>query len=303
MIYVSASGDRVPALGLGTWQLKGNACRDVVREALAMGYRHIDTAQGYDNEAEIGAAIRMSEIDRDALFVVTKLWRDALRHDDVHRTTRESLKRLNLQVLDMLLIHWPSDEVPLEETLGAMMELRDEGLVRHLGVSNFTPKLLDEALRIAPISAIQVECHPYLQQSDLRGIAREAGILFTAYCPLAQGAVLHDPVLTAIGSRHDKTPGQVALRWLIQHAEVAAIPKASSVEHLAENIDIFDFALNDEEWCEIYSLNRHERLIDPPWAPDWEAHPASEIGREVNRPVEHPQHIVSQPSSVRHPHG
>jgi diketogulonate reductase-like aldo/keto reductase len=300
MIYVSASGDQVPALGLGTWQLQGNACREVVREALAMGYRHIDTAQGYDNETEVGAGIRMSGVDRSEIFVVSKLWRDVLKPDDVRRSTRESLKRLNLEVLDMLLIHWPSADVPLEDTLGAMADLQREGMIRHLGVSNFTPALLDEALWLAPISCLQAECHPFFQQADLRSIARDAGMMFTAYCPLARGDVFHDPVLQAMGRRHDKSAGQVALRWLIQHPQVAAIPRASSLAHLAENLDIFDFSLTNAECREIFSLDRNERLIDPPWAPNWRSSPRSEIRREANKAIERP--IRSQPSSARHPH-
>lgn len=300
MIYVSASGDEVPALGLGTWKIQGSSCRDVVREALAMGYRHLDTAQAYENETEVGAGIRLSGVPRSDIFVVSKLWRDVLRPDDVRRSTRESLKRLNLEVLDMLLIHWPSDEVPLEDTLGAMVALRDEGLIRHVGVSNFPSGLLDEALRLAPISCVQVECHPFLQQAELRSIARDAGIMFTAYCPLAQREVLNDPVLKAIGRRHDKSAAQVALRWLLQHPGVAAIPKASSLEHLAENLDLFDFSLTTEECCEIFSLDRHTRLVDPSWAPDWRARPAP-AGREANRPARTAR-IRSQPESARHPY-
>lgn len=216
MQHVDAGGAHIPALGLGTWQLTGTTCTDVVETALEMGYRHIDTAQFYDNEAAVGKGLAAADVSRKEVFLTTKAWRTNLRADDVLSSVRQSLNALGVDVIDLLLIHWPHPRIPLAETLGAMEALQSEGVVRHLGVSNFTRSQLQNALRIAnvPLVANQVLYHPYKDQSDLQTFCADHDVALTAYSPLARGAVLSDEGLQAIGKEYDKSAAQVALRWL-----------------------------------------------------------------------------------------
>ncbi len=270
MIYRDIQGTRVPALGFGTWQLEGDACREGVEHALALGYRHIDTAQGYDNEEQVGAALAASGVPRDEIFLVTKLAPEFFRAEDAIRTSKESLDKLGVDAVDLLLLHWPNPDVPVEETLGALRVLQDEGRVRHLGVSNFPPGPTRRANDAQRIFANQVEYHPFLHQRKLRALAEELDLLLTAYSPLAKGAVLDDPVLQEIGGTHGKTAVQVTLRWLLQQDRVAAIPKASSAAHREANLEVFDFELSPAEMTRIHELEREERLIDPAGGPAWE---------------------------------
>lgn len=270
MKFLQIQESKVPALGYGTFQIQGDACRQGVRQALELGYRHIDTAQMYENETEVGKGIADSGVPRDEIFLTTKLWWENLRSKDVAETARASLRKLDTDHVDLLLIHWPNDDVPLSETLGAMKRLREEGLVRHLGVSNFPPSLLQKALDEAPIFCNQVEYHPFLGQGKLLEMARENDLMLTAYSPLARGQVPENDVLNEIGRAHGKSPAQVTLRWFLQQDHVAAIPKASSAEHRQQNFDVFDFELSDGEMERISSLDRGERLIDPDFGPDWE---------------------------------
>jgi 2,5-diketo-D-gluconate reductase B len=270
MQYVTVHGEDVPALGLGTWELTGRDCRRAVQQALELGYRHVDTAQAYGNEAQVGAALKATPIDRSELFVTTKVWNDAHASDDVRRSTEDSLGRLDCSYIDLLLIHWPVELERLEETLEAMLRLRDDGLVRHVGVSNFTPSQVDRALRSAPIFCNQVEYHPYLSQGALLTQARRHGFLLTAYSPLARGAVLHDPTLSEIAERHGKSPAQVVLRWLLDQEGVAVVPKATSAAHLEANLAVFDFTLGDEERTRVTALDEGRRIIDVSWVDDWE---------------------------------
>ena len=251
MDSIDVQGASVPALGLGTWQLTGPTCRETVRTALDMGYRHVDTAQAYGNERQVGVGIDAADVDREDLFLVTKL--DGSNRDarSVRRSTRESLHRLGTEYLDCLLVHWPNMPwmADLGETLGAMNDLVDDGVVEHVGVSNFPPDLLDEARELSdtPILTDQVQYHPYWDQQQLLDYCRIHDVLLTAYSPLARGGVLEDPALVRLGNRYDKSPAQVALRWLVQQPGVAAIPKATSREHLEANLALFDFALTDAE--------------------------------------------------------
>ena len=256
MEYVTTQGVSVPSLGFGTWPMKGETCRTAVRTALDHGYRHIDTAQMYENESAVGNAIAETDVPREELFVVTKLLRGNLAHDDVLRTARGSLDRLDTGYIDLLLIHSPSRSVPIEESIGAMNELQAEGTVEHIGVSNFSVPQLEAAIDASetPILTNQVEYHPFTSKSDLLEFCLDHGIMLTAYSPVARGRVLKDETLQTIGERYEKTPAQVALRWLIQQELVAAIPKASGPEHIAENIDIFDFELTVEEMEQIFDL-------------------------------------------------
>lgn len=270
MKYATIQGEPVPALGLGTWQLEGAPCRRAVEHALDLGYRHVDTAQAYQNEEAVGEGIRNAAVDRDQLFLTTKVQYDSLQPDAVRRTTEASLRKLQVEYVDLLLIHWPSEDVPLARTLAAFRALQEEGKTRHIGVSNFTPSLLQEALEHAPIFCNQVEYHPFLGQETLLEMARAHDFMLTAYSPLARGQVLQNHTLREIGEAHGKSPVQVTLRWLIQQAQVAAIPKAASPEHRAGNFDLFDFSLSDDEMDRIFRLDRDERIIDPSFAPTWE---------------------------------
>lgn len=264
---------RVPALGFGTWQLTGAACKRAVSEALAIGYRHIDTAQIYDNEAEVGAAIAESGLARERLFLTTKVWMDRMRRGALERSVEDSLKRLRTDYVDLLLIHWPNAEVPLEETLAALSAVREAGRTRAIGVSNFPLSWLRASVEDhgAAVVCDQVEYHPYLSQAPLLDYVRAHGLFLTAYCPLAQGRVADDPVLRRIGEAHGKSASQVALRWLIEQDRVAVIPKAAGAGHARSNFEIFDFELSAQERGEIDGLARGKRLIDPSWAPEWDA--------------------------------
>ncbi|MFW6198337.1 MAG: aldo/keto reductase [Acidobacteriota bacterium] len=268
---VEVQGRKIPSLGLGTWQLQGDECVEAVRDALEIGYRHIDTAQAYENEAEVGRGIRESGVPRDEVFLTSKVWWENLDRPECLATARQSNERLGGEWIDLMLIHWPNEELPLDEPLVALEHLQAEGIIRHYGVSNFTPSLLQRALDRAPILCNQVEYHPFLAQDELLEMAREHDLMLTAYSPVAQGKVTEDETLREIGRQHGKTPAQVALRWLLQQDNVAAIPRSSSAEHRRENFDVFDFELEDEEMECIAALDEGLRLIDPSFAPDWEA--------------------------------
>jgi 2,5-diketo-D-gluconate reductase B len=241
----------MPALGFGTWQLTGRACREGVADAIEVGYRHIDTARMYKNEREVGQGIADAGVPRSELFVVTKLWNDELRPADVARAVPESLDRLGLDHIDLLLVHWPNPRVPVGETMAAMDAERTAGRVRHVGVSNFDSDLLQDAIAAAPVLTDQVPYSPFDALGDLLDVARRHEVVITAYTPLAKGRVNRDRTLVEIGRRHGKTPVQVTLRWLIQQPLVSAIPKAASAEHRRANFDIWDFELSDDEMATI----------------------------------------------------
>jgi 2,5-diketo-D-gluconate reductase B len=253
---VEVQGTRVPALGFGTWLLTGEDAADGVRDALEIGYRQIDTARAYGNEREVGRGIAESGVPRDEIFVTTKVPQSEATAAEVDRDADQSLERLGLDRLDLLLLHWPSHDTPLEETLTAMTKVREDGRTRHIGVSNFPPRLLREALELASIFCDQVEYHPFIDQSPLLELARERDVLVTAYSPLAHGRVVYDATLTRIGQAHGKSAGQVALRWLLDQPGVSPIPKASSRERREENYDVFDFELTHDERAEIAALAR-----------------------------------------------
>ena len=260
----------MPALGLGTWELlPPRKCRKAVADALAMGYRHLDTAVIYENEEAVGQGIADSGVPRDEIFLTTKVWRDDLRRDDAITSAEASLRRLGTDHVDLLLIHWPHDTIPLEETLEAFVQLREQGKTRHLGVSNFPPSLLSRALELAPIFCNQVEYHPFLTHEPLRDLAREHDVLLTAYSPLAKGRVTKERVLREIGRHYGKSAAQVTLRWLLQQG-MAVIPKAAKKRHRRANLKVFDFELSAREMAIIEDLDRNERLIDAPFVRDWE---------------------------------
>lgn len=273
MQFVSATGAQLPALGLGTWALSGRSCYDAVRAALAIGYRHIDTAELYGNESEVGAAIRDSGVPRGDIFVTTKIPMGELRAPQIRRNVAQSLTRLGSDYVDLLLIHWPSQREPLAETLGAFAEARAKGQTRFIGVSNFTVALLREAIEIhrADIVCNQVEYHPYLSQKPVQAAIVKHGLFLTAYSPLGRGRVAADRDLVHIGQAYGKTASQVALRWLLDQPNVAAIPKSSSRAHLATNFAIFDFTLSAADRAVIDGKRGDLRLVDPAgWAPAWD---------------------------------
>jgi diketogulonate reductase-like aldo/keto reductase len=274
MDAITVKSVTVPALGFGTWALSGNAAYQATRMVLDLGYRHIDTAQIYGNEAEIGWAIRDSGLPRGEIFLTTKIAPSNLRKADVRRSHEESLKRLGLDHVDLLLIHWPNASIPLGETLEALTQLRDQGKTRTIGVSNFTIALLRETIERhgADIICNQVEYHPFLPQRRLLEAMQRYGLMLTAYAPVARGRVFRDPTLTAIAKKYGKSPGQVALRWLLDQDKVAAIPKTGRREHAAANIDIFDFQLAPADRAIIDKLAADaDRMVE--WAgytPRWD---------------------------------
>lgn len=271
MMYKTIQGENVPALGFGTYKITGPTCRKAVAHALGIGYRHIDTAQAYGNEAEVGEGLKAASVDRDEIFLTTKVWPTNLAPDDVRASAEESLRKLKTDYVDLLLIHWPNDAVPLAATLGAMLELQEQGKTRHVGISNFTPSLVKEALDHTPIFANQVEYHPFLGQDALLDLARAHDFMLTAYQPIARGTVANNETLQAIGAKHGKSAVQVTLRWLLQQDQVTAIPKAARAEHRAANFDIFDFELSPEEMERIHDLSRGKRRVNPSFAPKWES--------------------------------
>lgn len=260
----------VPALGFGTWQLKEDTCQQAVETALEVGYRHVDTARMYDNEEYVGRGIASAGLPRSELFVTSKVWYEDLSPEAVKQGINDSLSELKIDYLDLVLIHWPNPDYSLEEALGGMLEYREKGYVRNIGVSNFPAKELKHALAYAPIFCNQVEYHPLLNQDKLLGVARAHDVLLTAYCPLAQGKISEQAAITKIAQKHGKSPQQIAIRWLIEQDHVAAIPRSSNPKHIRSNFDVFDFELDDEDRQAIHDLPRDGRICNPDWAPDWD---------------------------------
>ena len=272
MQFIEANGAKIPAIGLGTWELSGRACARLVEQALKLGYRHIDTAQIYENEREVGDGVRASGVKRDDVFVTTKVWTTHFAPQDLERSAKESLVRLRMTDVDLLLLHWPNPHVPLAETLGALANARKLGLARHIGVSNFTVALIEEAAKACsePLVCDQVEYHPYLEQTKVREVCVRHGMAVVAYSPVAKGRIKNDRTLARIGQSYRKTAAQVCLRWLVQQ-NVSAIPRTSRIERLSENIDIFDFELSAEEMGLIFRMGSAKgRLTDFGFAPKWD---------------------------------
>jgi 2,5-diketo-D-gluconate reductase B len=272
MNVIDANGAKIPAIGLGTWELRGRTCARLVEQALRLGYRHIDTAQVYENEREVGDGLRASGIKRDEVFVTTKVWTTHFAPNDLERSTKESLSKLHLSEVDLLLLHWPNPRVPLQETLGALAHVKKIGLTRHIGVSNFTVALIEQAVAACPEPLVcdQVEFHPYLDQTKVREACARNGMAVVAYSPVAKGRIKNDATLARIGQAYGKTAAQVSLRWLVQQ-NVAAIPRTSRIERLSENIDIFDFALSDQDMAQLSGMGSAKgRLTDFGFAPKWD---------------------------------
>lgn len=272
---VEAHGARIPALGFGTWELTGSTARRMTEQALDTGYRHVDTARIYGNEAEVGRALETSDVDREDVFLTTKVWPDDYRPEEFRAAVRESLERLRTDRVDLLLLHWPRFEgTSLEATVGELCRAQHEGRTRHVGLCNVNRELLDRAWEAAtvPLAVHQAEYHPYLDRDAALAASRDRGMAFTAYSPLAHGEIVADQTLAAIGERHGKSAAQVALRWLVQQEAVNAIPRTSDPDHLRENREVFDFDLTDEEMARIADLARPDgRIISPGGlAPEWD---------------------------------
>jgi len=269
---VEAHGARIPLLGLGTWELRGRACTRLVERALRLGYRHVDTAEMYDNEREVGEGLRASGIKRDEVFVTTKIWPSHFAPRELERAARDCLVRLRLSEVDLLLLHWPNPQIPLAETLGALAKVKRDGLARHIGVSNFTVALIEQAVRETsePLICDQIECHPYLDQSKVIAACRKHGMAVVAYSPIARGGAQGDAVLEQIGLAHGKSAAQISLRYLVQQG-IVVIPRTSKVQRLEENLALFDFALTEGEMLEIRALSQRKgRIVDWSWSPQWD---------------------------------
>jgi 2,5-diketo-D-gluconate reductase B len=271
MQAVEAKGFRIPIVGLGTWALRGRECARLVEQAIRIGYRHIDTAQMYDNESAVGEGVRASG-KRAEVMVTTKVQPTLLAPHDLERSVKQSLAQLRLDVIDLLLIHWPNPRVPLSETLGAMAKMKREGYAKQIGVSNFTVALLDEANKVTsePLVCNQIECHPFLDQDKVIAACRKTGMAVIAYSPIARGGAKGDKLLEKIGKAHGKSAAQTCLRWLTQQG-IAVIPRTSKIERLQENFAILDFELSDAEMKEIAGLARSGgRIVDWSWSPEWD---------------------------------
>ncbi|XVH30790.1 aldo/keto reductase [Haloferacaceae archaeon DSL9] len=259
----------MPMLGLGTWQNDDpEECAAAVEAALEMGYRHIDTAQAYGNEEAVGRGIEAADVDRGEIFLATKVWIDNLAADDVIETTEASLDKLGVDGVDLMYVHWPAREYEAEGTIEAFNELVDRGLIDRVGVSNFEPRHIDEAVDISdePIFANQVECHPLLPQESLRGHCAERDIEVVAYSPLARGDVFDVPELDAVAEKHAASPAQVSLAWLREKG-VTAIPKATSEEHIEDNWRSLSVELDGDDVETIDDIDETERFVDPDFGP------------------------------------
>jgi 2,5-diketo-D-gluconate reductase B len=272
MEHLDTQGISLPRLGLGTYRMQGDICRAAVESALALGYRHIDTAEMYGNEDAIGAAIAAAGVAREDLHVTTKVWNENLAPDAIRKAFDTSLKKLRLDHVDLYLVHWPARNMNLPAMFDALLRLKDEGRTRAIGVANFNIALLKTVVEEikAPIACNQVEYHVMLDQTPLRKYLAAKGIPLVAYCPLAQGRAASDEMLAAIGRKHGASAAQVALKWLLDQDGVAAIPKASRAESQRANLDALHVGLDDEDRQAIAALPKDKRFVNPGFAPAWD---------------------------------
>jgi 2,5-diketo-D-gluconate reductase B len=273
MEKIETQGVAIPRLGFGTFRMPGGGCQPVVESALGLGFRHIDTAAMYENEDAVGAAIAASGVNRHELFVTTKVWHDQLGRGAVRKAFDASLSRLKLDYVDLYMVHWPSADMDLPAMIEEMMTLKDEGRTRAIGVCNFNMKMIRQAVEEvrAPIAALQVEYHPFLDQSKMLEYLRVKNISLTAYAPLAQGRAAHDETLQAIGEKHGASAAQIAIAWLLDQQGVIAIPKAQKESSQRSNLEALKIRLDDEDRKAIGTLPKDQRYVKPPFAPDWSA--------------------------------
>jgi len=268
---IAAHGAEIPVMGFGTGSL-GNA-GEAVAAALRAGYRHIDAARKYGTERAVGDGMRASGVPRAEIFLTTKVSHESLRPSDFARSVETSLSELQVDYFDLLLIHWPSPQMKVADYMDSLAHVKRQGIARHIGVANFTTRLLDEAVAACsePLVTNQVECHPYLDQAKVLAACRRHGMVLTAHCPLARGRLVGDPVLGEIAQAKQKTVAQVALRWLIQQGDIAPIPRSSNPQRIAENLAVFDFALTPDEMARIAALKRPDgRVANPAFSPAWD---------------------------------
>lgn len=271
---LEAAGVTIPRLGIGTYQMSGDVCVSAVASGIAAGFRHIDTAEMYGNETEVGDGLRASGVPRDELFVTTKVWHENLADGSLQRAAEGSLKRLGLSAVDLYLIHWPSASLPLEESIKALASIKSSGLARAVGVSNFPARLLNEAVARSPepLAVNQVEYHPFLAQEAVLSAVRGHGMALTAYCPLARGTVVDDGVVKGIAASRGVDPAVVALAWLLSQNRVMAIPKSRSPERLAAALTAHDLILTPAEREAVDALaHPNGRMVTPSFAPQWDA--------------------------------
>jgi 2,5-diketo-D-gluconate reductase B len=271
----TATGAVIPAIGFGTGGGLKPDCKDAVLAALQAGYRFIDTARKYGSEHDTGEAIRAAGLKRDDIFVITKVSHEDLHAKDFERSTETSLRELGLDDVDLLMVHWPLPDMPFQETMGALAAMKRRGFARHVGVANFNTAMIEEAIKLCPepLAAFQAEYHPFLDQTKTLAACRRHGLAFISYCPLARGRILSEPVLADIARAKGKSAPQIALRWLIQQPQVTAIPSSSNPARIAENLDVFDFVLSDDEMRRIHALGRPDgRIVNPKGrAPVWDS--------------------------------
>ncbi|MGP5010653.1 aldo/keto reductase [Psychrobacter glacincola] len=272
----TAGQANIPVLGLGTWQSTGQDCVDVVSQALKMGYEHIDTAQAYGNEKEVGQGIKQSGVSRDKFFLTTKIFPDDMKFEPekLIAAAKRSLADLDTDYVDLLLLHWPDDRVPLSETIPALCELQKQGLTRHIGVSNFNIANIIEAEKYAdvPIVVNQVEFHPFIKQKTLQTFLNNHHILLEAYSPLARGDVFDNEIIKEIADKHNVTPAQISLAWILADKHRIAIPKTSNPDHLQGNLDAINVQLSDDEIEKINGLARADgrKIKHPDYSPEWD---------------------------------
>ena len=269
-------GAQIPAIGLGTFRLNGASAVSAVSGALALGYRHLDTAAMYDNEKQVGEGMRASGVARDQVFVTTKVWTTDIAKGDLQASAQASLSRLKLDQVDLLLIHWPNKDILLAHSIEALCDAKQRGYARNIGVANFPAAMLDDAVRLAAthgeqIATNQCEYHPRLSQAKVLEACRRHGVVFVSYSPLGQGRLTEDEAIASIAARHGKTPSQIVLRWHVQQEGVAAIPKAGSEGHQRDNLDVFGFVLPEEDMRAIAALAKPDgRMVKPGFMPEWD---------------------------------
>ncbi|NNU16904.1 aldo/keto reductase [Parvularcula sp. ZS-1/3] len=273
MLFHTFDGIDIPRLGLGTWQLEGDDAYRITLKALEVGYRHIDTAAIYENEEEVGRAIRESGVPREEIFLTTKIWNPRIEKEEHDEAMKESLDKLGTDYVDLILNHWPINDMEIKRQVVPLAKLKEDGHAKLIGVSNYNQEQLLQAVTDCPerLANIQCEYHPMLDQDPILKSARGFDMLFTSYSPIGQGSTLDNPAIERVAEWNKKTPAQVVLRWHLQQANVAAIPRTTSEDHLAANFDIFDFELSAEDMKTIYGLMKPDgRIIDPKWAPKWD---------------------------------
>jgi diketogulonate reductase-like aldo/keto reductase len=277
--HLLSQGARIPVIGLGTWTLADDACAALVAGAIAGGYRHVDTAAAYGNETAVGAGLvaglSQAKLERDDVFVTTKVWHDQLGQGHLQASAETSLKKLGLNAVDLLLIHWPNPAIPLKESIAALCDAKRRGLTRHIGVSNFTAAMIDEAaaLTTEPLVTNQCEFHPHLDATKVRAAGAKHNIAFTAYTPLGRGTiggVLAEPLVMEIAARVGKSPAQVVLRWHVQQGHIA-VPRSGNLERALQNLAVFDFALASADMAALSGLARPDgRVVNVAFAPHWD---------------------------------